>query len=123
MQFYDAASCKCRCADQTARARCLQAGRMWDADSCSCVCPRRTWRACSTGYTFDYTDTCRCKPIVVLGGSASLIALVAVAVVFWVALGAVVFHLKRLKERDERRDEARQKLRNEFEDAFNAELS
>ena len=91
---------------------------MWDADACSCVCPRRTWSACSTGYTFDYAATCQCVPVVVLGGSASLIALVAVAVVLWVALGAVVFHLKRLKERDERRDEARQKLRNEFEDAF-----
>ena len=118
MQFYDAASCKCRCADQTGRAQCLRAGRMWDEEACSCVCPRRTWRSCSTGYTFDYASTCQCVPVVVLGGSASLIALVAVAVVVWVALGAVVFHLKRVRDRDERRDEARQKLRNEFEDAF-----
>ena len=105
-QFYDGPACACRCRDQVARLECLSAGKMWNADTCACVCPQRTWRACTTGFAFDYQGRCECVRTVGLAKSG-LTALVGAFAVSILALSAALFHFKRRREET---DERRQRL-------------
>ena len=34
----------------------------WDPDNCLCICPIAEWKVCSSGYIFDFTNTCQCVP-------------------------------------------------------------
>ena len=49
----------------------------WDPVNCMCICPMASWRVCSTGYVFDFTQSCECVPT---STTASLGLLVAVIV-------------------------------------------
>ena len=101
-QFYDGPACQCRCKDQVARLDCLAAGKIWNEDTCACVCPQRTWRACSTGFTFDYAQRCDCVRTVGFAQGGLTIAVAAFAVIC-LALSAAVFHFKRRRAADDRR--------------------
>ena len=112
-QRYDESSCKCRCNDQAAKEQCHRSGRTWNANTCTCACPQHTWRACSTGFTFDYQFTCSClRTFQMAGGTLALLAVVAVMMFSGMA-GAVYFLRKRLHLQDRRADAHR-----EFVDAF-----
>ena len=47
---------------QGARNRCVREGMQWDPDNCLCICPIAEWKVCSSGYIFDFTNTCQCVP-------------------------------------------------------------
>ena len=34
----------------------------WDPLLCMCICPPSRRTLCSTGYTYDFIDTCQCVP-------------------------------------------------------------
>ena len=70
--FYDSSECRCRCRNPSERTECIAAGKEWDDRTCSCACPRSTWRQCSTGYTFDYVNTCNCVSTYLIAASGSL---------------------------------------------------
>lgn len=92
---YDRQTCGCRCRDGAARARCRAAGKFWNEETCSCNCHEHTWTPCSTGYMFDYHDTCACVQVTADAGQSGLTVLVAVLSVLCLAVGALVFHLRR----------------------------
>ena len=70
--YYDSSECRCRCRNPQDRAVCISSGKEWDDRSCSCACPRSTWRQCSTGYTFDYVNTCNCVSTYLIAASGGL---------------------------------------------------
>ena len=72
LHYYDSSECRCRCNNPRERSACIAAGKEWDDQSCSCACPRSTWRQCSTGYTFDYVNTCNCISTYLIAASGSL---------------------------------------------------
>ena len=70
--YYDSSECRCRCRNPQDRIACISSGKEWDDRSCSCACPRSTWRQCSTGYTFDYVNTCNCVSTYLIAASGGL---------------------------------------------------
>ena len=61
-QYYDRSSCQCLCKDQSSRNKCISRGMQWDPLLCMCICPPSLRRICSTGYMYDFIDTCQCVP-------------------------------------------------------------
>ena len=59
----------------------------WDDTNCRCVCPISLWRFCSTGYVFDYENTCHCIPTSM---TASLGLIAAIIVLITCMLGTAV---------------------------------
>ena len=84
---FDANTCKCLCTDMAARGRCIARGMYWDESNCRCVCPISQWRSCSTGYVFDYQNTCHCMPTSM---TASLGLIAATIVLITCMLGSMV---------------------------------
>lgn len=101
-QYYDASRCQCRCENQWAKSQCLLSGKDWNPNTCSCVCPERTWRACSTGFMFDFRSSCKCTRIYNMAWTG-LTILIGVFVIACIGLSAIVFHLKRRKDLASRR--------------------
>ncbi|TRY70451.1 hypothetical protein TCAL_02382 [Tigriopus californicus] len=101
-QFYDASKCQCRCENEWAKSQCLSSGKDWNPNTCSCVCPERTWRACSTGFMFDFQNSCECTRIYNMAWTG-LTILIGVFVIACIGLSAIVFHLKRRKDLASRR--------------------
>ena len=81
--FYDSSECRCRCRNPSERTECIAGGKEWDDRSCSCACPRSTWRQCSTGYTFDYVNTCNCVSTYLIAASGSLTGWI-IFIYFWI---------------------------------------
>lgn len=102
LQFYDAPSCQCRCNDREAERECVAAGKEWDTRTCQCLCPQRTWRACSTGFAFDYRGSCECVRTFALA-AGGLAVVVAVTALTALGLSFVVFHLRRRQKMASRR--------------------
>ena len=44
----------------------------WAPLKCMCTCPSAKWRICSTGYVYDFSDTCQCIPVVALSGVSGM---------------------------------------------------
>ena len=61
-QYYDGSSCQCLCKDQSSRNECISRGMQWDPLLCMCICPPSLRKLCSTGYIYDFIDTCQCVP-------------------------------------------------------------
>lgn len=76
-KVFDPHTCKCLCRDGAARASCFARGMSWNEAGCRCSCPESTWRLCSTGYVFDFQNSCSCVPIS-MTASLGLIAAVLV---------------------------------------------
>ena len=81
--FYDSSECRCRCRNPSERTECIASGKEWDDRTCSCACPRSTWRQCSTGYTFDYVNTCNCVSTYLIAASGSLTGWI-IFIYFWI---------------------------------------
>ena len=96
IHYHDQSSCKCRCLNQQARSDCLKQGKDWDESTCSCRCKANSWRACSSGHTYDYITSCQCKPVSVIatfGGSRyTVVGIISVILIF--ALAATVMHAR-----------------------------
>ena len=78
-KYFDAGSCRCLCRNTDRRHTCISRGMEWDDSTCRCRCPLSRWQHCSTGYVFDYEDSCRCVPTSMtasLGLIAALIVLI-----------------------------------------------
>ena len=86
-QYYEMSSCRCLCQDQARRNQCILQGMQWDPVNCMCMCPTATWRVCSTGYIFDFSNTCQCVPT---STTASMGLLVAVIVLLTCIMVSVV---------------------------------
>ena len=84
---FDASTCRCLCTDTAARSRCISSGKNWDESNCRCVCPVSLWWFCSTGYVFDYENTCNCIPTSM---TASLGLIAAIIVLITCILGTMV---------------------------------
>lgn len=96
-QYYDPANCKCQCLAYTAKLECLASGKLWDDSSCSCMCPPRLWKPCSTGFTYDYRQTCDCVRTYAMA-STGLTVIVAVASMALLGISAYVFQIKRKQD-------------------------
>jgi len=79
-QYSAPGNCRCLCRDHAARHDCLARGMRWDPSSCMCVCPTASWRVCSTGYIFDFTQTCRCVPISTTASMGLMVAMLVLVV-------------------------------------------
>ena len=86
-QYYERSSCRCLCRDQTRRNQCILNGMTWDPVNCMCMCPVASWQVCSTGYIFDFTQTCQCVPI---STTASMGLLVAIGVLLICVLISII---------------------------------
>lgn len=78
-KYFDSGSCRCLCRNTERRHACIVSGMEWDESTCRCRCPLSRWQHCSTGYVFDYENTCRCVPTSMtasLGLIAALIVLI-----------------------------------------------
>ena len=84
---FDETTCRCLCSDSAARSQCIRRGMTWDDINCRCVCPYSLWRICSTGYVFDYENTCHCIPTSM---TASLGLIAAIIVLITCMLGTAV---------------------------------
>jgi len=84
---FDETTCRCLCTDSAARSQCIRRGMSWDDTNCRCVCPYSLWRICSTGYIFDYENTCHCIPTSM---TASLGLIAAIIVLITCMLGTAV---------------------------------
>ena len=84
---FDETTCRCLCTDFAARSQCIRRGMKWDDANCRCVCPYSLWRICSTGYVFDYENTCHCIPTSM---TASLGLIAAIIVLITCMLGTAV---------------------------------
>lgn len=84
---FDEGTCRCLCTDTAARSQCISRGMNWDDTNCRCVCPISLWRFCSTGYVFDYENTCHCIPTSM---TASLGLIAAIIVLTTCMLGTAV---------------------------------
>ena len=92
---FDEGTCRCVCTDTQARRRCISRGMNWDESNCRCVCPISLWRYCSTGYVFDYENTCHCIPTS-MTASLGLIAAIIVLITCMVgtAIGGFIMYRK-----------------------------
>ena len=78
-KYFDSGSCRCLCRNTERRHTCISSGMEWDESTCRCRCPLSRWQHCSTGYVFDYENSCRCVPTSMtasLGLIAALIVLI-----------------------------------------------
>ena len=78
-KYFDSASCRCLCRNTEQRHECITSGMDWDESTCRCRCPLSRWQHCSTGYVFDFENSCRCVPTSMtasLGLIAALIVLI-----------------------------------------------
>lgn len=93
LQYFHPQSCRCLCANVEERAACIISGKVWDPASCRCHCPSHTWQACSSGYSYDYTNTCTCKPSHASAANSALLAVVilSAALVITVLGGILMF--------------------------------
>ena len=85
-KWFDKGTCRCLCTDAKARNKCIYRGMEWDETNCRCLCPVSSWRHCSTGYAFDYEQTCHCVPTSM---KASL-GLIAAMIVFTTCLFVII---------------------------------
>ncbi|XP_040571148.1 uncharacterized protein [Lepeophtheirus salmonis] len=109
-QYFEPGSCRCICSDHRARNLCAGRGMLWDMKRCMCMCPISTWTACSTGYSFDFLDTCICLPIN-NNASTSILVTSIIFISFFIAsaIGGYYIHhrnMKRNRIKAERRKEA-----------------
>lgn len=77
------------------------AKKIWDQDTCTCSCPSNTWTHCSTGFEFDFQDSCTCvRTTFFLGETCNsfLSIVVAVFVCFLIFILAIVSYYKRKYE-------------------------
>ena len=84
---FDEGTCRCLCTDTAARSQCISRGMNWDEANCRCICPISRWRFCSTGYVFDYENTCHCIPTSM---TASLGLIAAIIVLITCMLGTAI---------------------------------
>ena len=118
LQVYDEGSCRCRCQDVDRKLECLARGKIWDEETCSCLCPRTTWQMCSTGYTYDFLDTCQCKITYLVATSGGLTALFIVACVSLVAGVLVIVKVRQGKRLEKSLQERRATIQRGLLDAF-----
>ena len=96
--YYDSSSCRCLCNDQSGRNRCISRGMQWDPHRCMCMCPTSAWRVCSSGYVYDFTDTCQCIPVVATSnaqGLAMFAALIICGVLTIISM--FVYHKRQIR--------------------------
>lgn len=97
-QRFDPNSCRCLCKNWKGRRQCNQDGRWWDQESCSCKCSPSLYKQCSTGYTYDFGNSCQCVPNY-MKASLPLFTLIGVGVLACIILGtslAVYFDKKKI---------------------------
>jgi len=96
LQYFHPQSCRCVCGNVEERAACILTGKVWDPASCRCHCPSHTWQACSSGYSYDYTDTCSCQLIHDMAGNSALLAVVilSAALVLTILGGILMFRTR-----------------------------
>lgn len=85
-RFYEA-TCRCICTDTFARRQCISSNKNWDEQNCRCVCPISSWTFCSTGYVFDYENSCTCIPTSM---TASLGLIAAIIVLITCMIGTTI---------------------------------
>ena len=94
-QYYDQSSCRCLCNDQSGRNRCISRGMQWDPLRCMCTCPTSAWRVCSSGYVYDFSDTCRCIPVVATSSAQGLAMLAALVICGALTVFSLVLYYRR----------------------------
>lgn len=101
-QSYSGSRCQCECEDLFEKAQCVILGKEWDESTCTCTCPSPTWTPCSTGYFFDFHDSCSCIRIQDLSLSESCNSFLSLVVILFVCLilstSAAVFFVRRRQE-------------------------
>ncbi len=88
----------------------------WDPEHCLCGCPVSSWRVCSSGYVFDFADTCGC--VVALGVASTQVytALLGLAVFAAVTIiSLVAYYRRRLRYFQRQLDLARENYDSEDE--------
>ena len=93
--YYDSSSCRCLCNDQSGRNRCISRGMQWDPQRCMCTCPTSSWRVCSSGYVYDFTDTCQCVPVVATSNAQGLAMFAALIVGGVLSIFSLVVYYRR----------------------------
>ena len=93
--YYESSSCRCLCNDQSGRNRCISRGMQWDPLRCMCTCPTSAWRVCSSGYVYDFTDTCQCIPVVATSNAQGLAMFAALIVGGILTMFSLVFYYRR----------------------------
>lgn len=86
VQYFQPQSCRCVCGNVEERAACIVSGKVWDPTSCQCHCPSHTWQACSSGYQYDYTDSCSCIPLHMVAANGAVVAAVLLSAALVITL-------------------------------------
>ncbi len=94
-QYYEPGSCRCLCQDQARRNTCILSGMQWDPVNCMCICPMASWRVCSTGYIFDFTQSCQCVPTSTTASMGLLVAVIVLMSCLVVTVAGGVFMYRR----------------------------
>lgn len=94
-QYYEQSSCRCLCRDQARRNQCVQRGMQWDPVNCMCVCPMASWKVCSTGYIFDFSQTCQCVPTSTTASMGLLVAVIVLLTCLMITVVGIVFMYRR----------------------------
>jgi len=91
LQYYHQPSCRCICRAVHERNSCILDGKVWDPHTCQCHCPVYSWQYCSTGYMYDYSNTCSCVQIFAVASKGLQAAVILLAVsTFAVVVGGVL---------------------------------
>ncbi len=67
----------------------------WDPVNCMCICPMASWRVCSTGYIFDFTQSCQCVPTSTTASMGLLVAVIVLMSCLVVTVAGGVFMYRR----------------------------
>lgn len=96
-QYYSLSGCQCICRDQEERNRCIVRGMRWDPINCMCICPMTSWKLCSTGYIFDFSQTCQCVPTSTMASTGLLAAIIVLVTCMVVSvIGGYVMYKKQI---------------------------
>lgn len=93
-QVFDASRCDCVCTNTEDWRNCVRNGRSWDQRNCRCLCPTGNTQ-CSTGYVFDWLNTCTCV-LTASTTTSSLVATLALAMCSAISIiGGYVLYKRR----------------------------
>merc|ERR1712158_279409 len=88
IQVEEHIDCDCNC--PITEEQCISqpgVSKRFYEENCRCICPISSWTFCSTGYVFDYENSCTCIPTSM---TASLGLIAAIIVLITCMIGTTI---------------------------------